>query len=140
MATDESGFKADFRKALKRHYPDAEVWTNNDMFRVGLPDFSVAWQGKFYAIEAKFISVMPKRKTSHCLKHEVSPAQVDFLKRIRETRNCAAVLIGMKDVAVVMPEIERNYSLEAVLQAPRIQRAGAQWDVPGFLELVARLS
>ena len=140
MATDESQFQSQFRKSLKAHYTDAVVWTNNDMFRIGLPDFSVAWHGKFFSIEAKFIRELPKRKASQALKHEVSPAQAEFMSKIRASGNCAGVLIGLKDVAVFMPEIKTNYTLEEVLAGHRISRIGSEWGVPGFLELVMRLS
>ena len=138
MATSESMFKSQFRKDLARHYHNAVVFTNNDMFTYGLPDFSVLWQARYFGVEAKFVDNLPKRGTSKCLKHEVSVPQVEFLKRARETGNHAVVLIGLPDVAVVMQEIKSNYTLDEVLQAMRFERTKGKWLVGGFLELVAK--
>jgi hypothetical protein len=136
MATSESEFKSQFRKDLARAYPDAHVFTNNDMFRAGLPDFSVLWAGTFIGIEAKFIHELPKHNTSKCLKHEVTTSQIEFLRSARRTKNYSAILIGMPDVAVLMMELKHNYLLGEVLAAPRIERSKGAWQVGNFINLV----
>jgi len=141
LATNESDFKSSFRRDLKDYHKEAVIWTNTDRFVVGLPDFCVSHQGGFYAIEAKFVRELPKRKESKCLKHEVSAKQADFLNNIRGTSNHAAVLIGFPDVAVVMKEIKSNYTLEEVLDPTKcftIQRRKGRWDIDLFLGVVRR--
>lgn len=136
MATSEADFKSGFRGDLRRHYTGSLVWTNTDMFRVGLPDFSVSWNKGFWAVEAKFIKKLPKKPGSKCLNHEVSAMQCDFLKQNRVNGNGSAILIGMPDVAVVMSEIKENYTLEELMAARRVSRKCGAWNVTGFLEMV----
>ena len=101
MAHDESSFKAEFRDALEKQYgKEAVIWTNNDMFRAGLPDFSAHRMGKLYVMEAKFIRTLPARKTSKVLKHELSGIQADFLQGISRTDGAAMVLVGLEDTAI----------------------------------------
>jgi hypothetical protein len=137
MAVDESSFKTSFRKSLKEHFgSEVMVWTNNDMFRIGLPDFSATFRGSFFAVEAKFIKELPKRGSSKVLTHEVSEAQLSFLRGIRETGCFSAVLIGLKDVAVVMLDLKSNYTRDEILAAPRIGRDRGQWQVQWFFSSI----
>jgi hypothetical protein len=129
MAQDESEFKAGFKKDLIAAYPTALIWTNSDMFRAGLPDLSALCSGSFYAMELKFIKKLPKRRSSKCLTHEVSPAQLEFLNKTRENGHYAAVIIGLKDVAVRMDKLQENYTLDEVLAASRFVRKGSNWDL-----------
>lgn len=136
MAVDESDFKSGFRKDLQGVHTRALIWTNNDMFRAGLPDFSVLHDGSFYAIEAKFVSALPKRATSLCLKHEVTLNQIDYINKVRDNGQYGCVLVGLADVAVVMLDIKKNYTLQELLSAPRIERAKGRWVVDKFLDLI----
>lgn len=137
MATSESEFKTQFRKDLSKAYPTALVFTNNDMFRAGLPDFSVLYQGSYFAIEGKFVSELPKRMDSKVLKHEVSGPQLSFLNKTRWTGNYAAIVVGMPDVAVLIKSLAfNNLSLRDILDAPRIERVRGVWQVKDFLERV----
>jgi hypothetical protein len=132
MAVDEAGFKAGFKKDLISAYPGALVWTNTDMFRGGLPDVSAVYNTYFYAMELKFIRKLPKRPDSKCLTHEVSTVQLEFLKKVRENGQHSCVIIGLQDVAVYMLDLKENYTLREVLEAPRINRSGKNWDLNQF--------
>lgn len=136
MAVDEAGFKAEFKKDLMGFYPDALIWTNTDMFRAGLPDASALWNTFFFAMEFKFIRKLPKRKTSKCLGHEVTPGQLEFLQKTRSTGQYSCVIVGLQDVAVLMLDLKENYSLEEVLAAPRIERMGKFWNLKNFFDRV----
>lgn len=104
MATNESDFKREFKKALAKFYGDkATIWTNNDMFRCGLPDFSAVYDSKFFAVEAKFVKAPPVRDTSKVLSHELTPIQAEFLSKVQKTGGHAVVLIGFPDIAVAVP-------------------------------------
>src|SRR5277367_5844587 len=108
MATDESGFKAQFKKDLMKAHLDALVWTNSDMFRAGLPDISALNRGAYYGIELKFVKNLPKRHDSKCLKHEVTGPQITFLEGVNNSGGHACVVIGFNDVAVVMFDLKPN--------------------------------
>lgn len=136
MAVSESDFKAGFKKDLITEYPHALVWTNSDMFRAGLPDASATWNGHFFAMEMKFVSKLPKRKESKCLKHEVSGAQLDFLNKIRLTGHYSCVLVGMSDVAALMLDLKSNYTLDELMIAPRIERVKGKWNCDHFFDRV----
>lgn len=140
MAVDEAGFKSGFKKNLIHYYPTALIWTNSDMFRAGLPDTSALWNACFFAMELKFIKTLPKRKGSKCLKHEVTAAQLDFLRRTRETGQYSCVVVGLQDVAVLMLDLKENYTLEEVLAAPRIERVGGEWKLAHFFDRVRGLN
>lgn len=129
MAVSESDFKSDFKRDLVKAYPSALIWTNSDMFRVGLPDMSALYDRNFYAMELKFIRKLPKRGSSKCLTHEVSTSQLEFLNKTRENGQYAAVIIGLKDVAVRMDVLKENYTLDEVLAASRFVRAGGHWQL-----------
>lgn len=105
MAMNEAGFKREFRKALELTYAGTKVamWTNNDMFRVGLPDFSAVYDGTFYAIEAKYVKAPPARETSKVLSHELTEGQRSFLSKVDMAGGIGVVLLGFEDVAVAAP-------------------------------------
>jgi hypothetical protein len=112
MAHSESGFKSEFRKALADAYKDqCAIWTNNDMFACGLPDFSALWNpmhpdathGMFFAIEAKFVKKIPARETSKVLLHDLSGIQAAFLEKVEKVDCKSVVLIGFEDIAVACP-------------------------------------
>lgn len=136
MAVDESGFKAGFKKDLMGFYPSALIWTNSDMFRAGLPDMSAMWDNCFFGMELKFIKTPPKRQTSMCLKHEVTPAQLEFLHKARANGGYSCVVIGMQDVAVFTMNLKENYTLDEVLNMTRINRLGKFWDLKFFFNSV----
>lgn len=100
MPTSESQFKAEFRSDLSAH---GFVWTNNDAFRHGLPDFCGIIDRLFVACEAKFVKELPKRKTSLLLKHEVTGAQAEFLQNIHDQGQHAFVAVGFLDTSLIIP-------------------------------------
>jgi hypothetical protein len=134
MATDEAQFKADFRKDLQNEYPGANIWTNTDLLRGGLPDFCLLDCGLFVAVEAKFVTKLPKKASSKTLTHAVSGQQQEFLRKTQQAGSPAIVLIGSPQTAVVLEEIKENYTLEEVLKARRISRVNGHWQVKGFLD------
>lgn len=134
MATNEAEFKTEFKKDLEAAYPDANVWTSTDLIRSGLPDFYIADAGLFVAVEAKFISKLPKRKTSNVLTHVVSGAQQKFLNDTKRNKFPGIVLIGSKDAALVFEDIKENYTLDECLNARRIKKINGVWQVKGFLD------
>lgn len=143
LATSESDFKIGFKKNLRERYPGSVIWTNSDKFRSGLPDFSVSFDGHFYAVEAKFIKDTPKMKDSQCLKHCVSKSQSEFLLNIRASKNSSGILIGMPDVCVLMKEIKENYTLSELLDSNCgyiMNRGKGLWHVDLFLETMRRFS
>lgn len=134
MAHDESSFKYSFRKSLAYHFPEALLWTNTDMFNVGLPDFSVLHRGTLFAVEAKFIKKLPVRGTSRALNHPASDKQIAYLTKCRNAGGVGILLIGLSDVAVIMPP-SANFTVEELLSSPyRIEKKGAAWDVSGFFD------
>jgi hypothetical protein len=134
MAVSEGDFKSEFKRDLVGVYPNALVWTNTDLVRAGLPDFSVYHARLFAPIEAKFITALPKRKGSHVLKHEVSASQCTYLKAAQKNGAWGIVLIGTPDVAIYFEEIKNNYTLEECVRAPRIEKVAGKWQVKGFLD------
>lgn len=138
MAVNESDANASFRRDLKTFYPDACVWNNTDKYTSGLPDTSASYKGMFFAIEGKFAKTLPKKTTSKCLSHEVTGSQREFISRIRSSGNYGCVIIFMQDVAVIMLDIKENYTLQEVLEAPRVERRKGKWDLTNLLELVAK--
>lgn len=149
MAKNESEFKTEFRKALEKHYgSSAEVWTSNDMFRAGIPDFNATWSGQYFSIEAKFVSKLPVRDLSWVLKHELSSLQYRHLKRIRDTGCHGVVLVGLTDIAVAIPiqslipekdsEIVTNIQLYYLKKLRDdgfgFAKSKGHWNVSGFFE------
>lgn len=154
MATNEASFKQEFRKALEKHYGEmAKIWTNNDMFRCGLPDFSIHWKSTFFPVEAKFTVVVPKSIEKYLLKHEVSATQLLFMDGIIQTGGMPVILIGMPDTAVAVPYImwpvcsetgkkSKNISMEKVSliagKGLRFDKTNHGWQVGNFLERIAK--
>ena len=104
MATNESCFKKEFRDALENQFGEPlNLWTNNDMFRSGLPDFSALFCGRFFAIEAKYVKAPPARPESKVLSHELTAGQASFLRKTEASGGYGVVLIGFADVAVAVP-------------------------------------
>ena len=153
MANNESSFKSEFRKALEVQYGAlAEIWTSNDMFRCGIPDFNATWEGKYFSVEAKFVTKLPTKGCSKVLKHEVSALQYRHLKRMYTTGCFGIVLIGMSDIAVAVPVLDMtpnslepgsaaNISLQN-LHDMRDSGLGfikskGHWQVKGFFEKIA---
>ena len=134
MATDEAGFKAEFKKDLKNAYPRSHIWTSTDLLRAGLPDFYILDSGLFVAVEAKFIKKLPKKKTSLVLEHTVSASQQKFLRDTKDAGSPGIVLIGSANAAIVFEEIKENYTVEEVLAARRIEKRNGVWQVKGFLD------
>jgi len=150
MATNESSFKKEFRDALDKCYgTSAHIWTNNDMFRCGLPDFSALYRSKYFAVEAKYVKEPPARETSKVLDHELTAIQATFLSKTQESGGYGIVLIGFSDIAVAVPFWEwafrdripeSNITLERVkllsgrnLSFPK--RKG-HWDVSNLFERI----
>ena len=150
MATNESEFKKEFRDALEfSHGPTVHLWTNNDMFRSGLPDFSALHSGDYFAIEAKYVKSVPARPTSKVLSHELTATQASFLQRAQDTGGYGVVLIGFADIAVAVPfwewsfrekTAETNITLERVRvigsQNLRFMKQGKHWDVKDFFKRI----
>ena len=134
MAKNEGEFKLEFKKDLENEYPDANIWTSTDLIRTGLPDFYILDSGLFVAVEAKFITKLPKKKTSFVLNHTVSAAQQKFLKDTQKNKFPAIVLIGSPDAALVFEDIKENYTLDECLKARRIKKINGVWQVRGFLD------
>ena len=155
MATNESEFKTEFRDALEKHYGHkAEVWTSNDMFRAGIPDFNATWNSKYFSIEAKFVKKLPARDLSFVLKHELSAGQYSHLKRMYETGCYGTVLIGLTDIAVAIPiqslvpcknntEIVTNVQLHYLKKFKEdgfgFIKHNGRWQVAGFFERLAEV-
>lgn len=151
MAVNESGFKKEFKESLEREYGNSiALWTNNDMFRCGLPDFCVHYDGSLFAIEAKFVKEPPARPTSKVLNHELTLGQADFLKRIEATGGHGVVLIGFSDIAVAVPYWQwtdnhevpyTNITLERVrvLSGRNLSfpKKNGKWSVSGFLTRIS---
>ena len=150
MATNESEFKTEFRRDLEREYGhSAQVWTSNDMFRAGIPDFNATWKSRYLSIEAKFVSKLPVRDLSLVLKHELSPLQYTHLKRIHDTGCHGVVLVGLPDIAVAIPiqsllpinpqlEIVTNIQLHFLKKLKEdgfgFVKVRGRWQVQGFFE------
>jgi hypothetical protein len=138
---DEAAAKRTLRKAIERQCPGAFTWTNTDAFRHGLPDFFVAYNGKTVAVEAKFIQVLPKKKTSLALKHTVSASQIAFLSKYTQSGCVGVILIGLEDVFAYTFSYRENYTLEEVLSMPRIEKdLSGGWNLDQFWAAVAARS
>ena len=80
MASNESKFKADFKKDLKFFYdPAIHIWAASDKFIGGVPDLMCTWNTRFITMELKFVSKLPKRDRTPILKHPVTANQEQFL-------------------------------------------------------------
>ena len=155
MATNESEFKLEFRKSLEQEYGAlAQVWTSNDMFRAGIPDFNATWNSKYFSIEAKFVRKLPVRDLSLVLKHELSPLQYNHLKRINDTGCHGVVLVGLPDIAIAIPiqsllpvktgsDIVTNIQLHFLKKLKEdglgFVRSGGRWQVRGFFEKLSEI-
>lgn len=155
MATNESDFKVEFRKALQKHYGHTtEVWTSNDMFRSGLPDFHATWNAKYFGIEAKYVTKLPARDLSLVLKHEISAGQYNHLKRIHETGCHGVILVGLPDIAVAIPiqslvstktdsaivtNIQLHYLKKFKEDGFGFVKVRGEWQVGGFFERLSEV-
>ncbi len=155
MATNESEFKTEFRKALLQTYGAlAEIWTSNDMFRAGLPDFNATWKGRYFSIEAKFVKKPPAKDVSLVLKHELSALQYQHLKRMHETGSVGVVLVGFPDIAVAIPiqsiipenpgagivtNIQLHYLKKLNESGFGFVKLRGKWQVDGFFEKLVEI-
>lgn len=132
---NEASAKKTFRDALHNWSSDLMTWTNTDAFRHGLPDFFIAYSGITMAVEAKFVTDIPKRGTSLVLNHEVSQSQIQFMKNFQKSGNKGVILIGLEDVFVYTTDFKKNYTKDELLVMPRIQKHETQsdWDLTGFI-------
>lgn len=125
MPHNESEFKAEFREDLQKAYAgDVKVWTVNDMFRSGLPDFNAVWEprsrhttyGVFVPIEAKFVKKLPARGSSLLPGVDLTGVQAKFLISMQYLSIPSLVLLGFENIAIACP-----FQLW-----PRVESAGAQ--------------
>lgn len=101
---DEAQFKQDFRLSLEKSYgDDTFIWPLSDRYNVGYPDTEAVWEKNFFAIEAKYVSQVPKRDSSKLLSHELTAKQSEHLFKVYRSGNKAIILVGMKDIAVAVP-------------------------------------
>jgi len=137
MATNESGFKQEFKKSAT-NIDGLFMWAQNDRYKCGLPDIAAVYKGKHISIEAKFVTRMPQKDTSKVLQHELSDLQHVFLQHIEASGGVGVLLIGFGDVAVAFrgKDLKSNYTAEEVRQAPRIYKDGGKWDIHKFLEVL----
>lgn len=133
MATCEADFKVEFKEGILHEYPDAHIWTSTDLLRSGLPDFYILWRGLFVAVEAKFITKLPKKSTSLVLSHTVSGAQKQFLEKTNGQGQLGVVVIGSPHAAVVCRDIKENYTLGDITKAHRVRKDGRLWKIGGLL-------
>lgn len=103
MASEESSFKVEFRKAIERVYVNSKVWPNSSEFVSGIPDISVLHNGTFFGIEAKFVKTIPARENTRLLSHELSPLQYKFLQDITTSGNTAGIVIGFPNSFLAIP-------------------------------------
>jgi hypothetical protein len=103
MATDESGFRLEFRKGIKAVYPKAHVWPNSDRFTNGIADISSVVLGHFYPLEAKFVMQVPARDSTPILDHELSVNQYKFLATDLEAGGSPGVIVGFPDSFLAIP-------------------------------------
>jgi hypothetical protein len=104
MANNEATFKVEWKRDILKVYESRVVgWSHWDSASVGLPDQAYHFNGKFYPCEAKFVKVVPARDTSKLLGHELTETQASFLKKIERTGGHSLVVVGMPDVAAVIP-------------------------------------
>jgi hypothetical protein len=63
---DESEFRTDFIKALKKH---CAIWYMSSMTRAGIPDVHLLSDGNCAWLELKFAPSLPKSPRAETLKH-----------------------------------------------------------------------
>lgn len=153
MAHNESSFKGEFKKDLKKTYADRlEIWSHLDAARSGLPDMAASFEGGFYPIEAKFAKAIPKRGTSQVLDHPLTTIQGEFLAGVYRTGNYPMILVGFPDVAVAVPYslwprskenpryLAPNILLDDILKIRGMgygfQKLAGTWQVSNFFEQV----
>lgn len=155
MAANESEFKSEFRRDLERTYgASAEVWTSNDMFRAGIPDFNATWKARYFSIEAKYVTKLPAKDLSLVLKHRLSPLQYNHLKRMHDTGCHGVVLIGLPDIAVAIPiqslapakndgsivtNIQLHYLKKFKEDGFGFVKVRGRWVVDGFFEKLSEI-
>ena len=157
MATNEAGFKLEFRRALAEKISGnpgsrCHIWTHTDAFKHGLPDFQCAvfWHhgGKgTYPMEAKFVTKVPARESSAVLKHPLSSSQYSHLVRSFRAGLFSTVVIGMPDIAICIPihmwprEGSANITLKELRAIPEkfrvLKRARGGWEIGTILETLA---
>lgn len=149
MANSESSFRREFKKDLEDHYKgNLKIWAHLDAARAGLPDWGSCFGGAYTPIESKFAKDVPARPTSKVLSHELTSGQNLFLRDIEVTSNCPAVLIGLPDIAVLVPycywprDIDGrgmpNITLNEVMKFKELgyafEKNRGTWQVAGFFE------
>lgn len=91
-----------FIKSVHRYLPlDLFKWKIHDTFAGGVPDSFYAGPAGILFVEYKYVKKLPKRDSS-ILKTSLSPQQIQWLNRMTDFNQRAAVVIGCEDTAIIL--------------------------------------
>jgi hypothetical protein len=90
-----------FIKSIHRYLnPDVHVWKIHDTYTGGVPDAMYSGSSGVLFVEYKYIKTLPKRDST-ILKTSLSPLQVQWLNRMKESAT-AALVIGVNSNAIIL--------------------------------------
>lgn len=107
-----------FIKSVHRYLsPDVFKWKIHDTFAGGVPDSFYAGPAGILFVEYKYIKKLPVRDNT-LLKTSLSVNQIQWLNRMTDFNQRAAVVIGCEDTAVILLDkqwttnISKSYYIE----------------------------
>lgn len=93
-----------FIKSVHRYLPpDLFKWKIHDTYTGGVPDSFYAGPAGILFVEYKYVKKLPVKNTT-TLKTTLSPQQVQWLNRMHDFGQKAAVVIGCEDSAIVLTD------------------------------------
>jgi hypothetical protein len=95
-----------FIKSVHRYLPsDLFKWKIHDTYTGGVPDSFYAGPAGILFVEYKYVKTLPA-KDSTAIKTTLSPLQAQWLNRMLDFNQRAALVIGCEDTAVILTNKE----------------------------------
>ena len=124
-----------FIKSVHRYLPsDFFKWKIHDTYTSGVPDTFYAGPAGILFVEYKYVKNLPK-KDSTCVKTTLSYLQIQWLNRMVEFNQNAALVIGCEDTAVILTNKEwvNDLTKKEYLERAIPRKHVATWIVKAFL-------
>lgn len=118
-----------FIRSVHRYLPlELFKWKIHDTFAGGVPDTFYAGPSSILFVEYKYVKKLPKRDSS-TLKTSLSPQQIQWLNRMTDFNQRAAVVIGCEETAVILENKEWENPLSKLEYLKRAvpRKAVAEW-------------
>jgi hypothetical protein len=103
------------------------VWKIHDTFTGGVPDAMYSGKAGVLFVEYKYIKTLPK-KDNTVIRHSLSPQQVIWLDRMRQSAH-AALIIGAESNSgvIIVDDFSTNISKMSYLEQSITTKELAQW-------------